>query len=56
MSVKSLLLITLLLASTICYEEEENVAVLTTANFDEVIENNDFVLVEFYAPWCGHCK
>lgn len=36
--------------------DEKDVVVLKERNFTDVIENNKFVMVEFYAPWCGHCQ
>lgn len=36
---------------------KEDVIELTDANFEElVLDSPDLWLVEFYAPWCGHCK
>ncbi|CRK86583.1 CLUMA_CG000025, isoform A [Clunio marinus] len=39
------------------YDSNDDVVQLTSANFDKLVTSSDNVwIVEFFAPWCGHCK
>lgn len=48
------------LLAALCFAAPEDampgITDLTSGNADSVLNGNSDVLVEFYAPWCGHCK
>jgi thiol-disulfide isomerase/thioredoxin len=37
-------------------ENKNGVLVLTQDSFRGTLDHYEYVLVMFFAPWCGHCK
>ncbi|XP_069831829.1 protein disulfide-isomerase A6 [Dendropsophus ebraccatus] len=47
----------LFVAAQCVYSPSDDVVTLTPSNFQkEVLQSDSLWLVEFYAPWCGHCQ
>jgi protein disulfide-isomerase A6 len=38
------------------YSSSSPVVQLTEADFKSMLKSDELWMVEFYAPWCGHCK
>lgn len=49
-------LLSILAASVVADETPSDVISLTADDFESVVNAEPLILVEFFAPWCGHCK
>ena len=54
---KALFLLSLSQAFSCLYSSGSPVVALNQSNFASLVTKSDEIwMVEFYAPWCGHCK
>lgn len=56
MKFAAVLVVVLAVSCRAVIENEGGVLVLTDDNFEEAVATYKDMLIEFYAPWCGHCK
>jgi len=61
MSIVATIVAAIVFAGVVCADDDfyagSAVEMLTPSNFDSKVLSSDSVwIVEFYAPWCGHCK
>ena len=57
MNIKLLLIFIAAINVNALYSSNTKVVQLTKETFDSLVKNSkDLWIVEFYAPWCGHCK
>merc|ERR1711971_1252400 len=56
---KLLLLVTFITITSVIaekLEKDEGIYVLNEKNYEDGTKQFKYLLVYFYAPWCGHCK
>ena len=56
MVMRKLVVFALCLLAVSGYEQEGDVLVLTDATIEDALKEFNEILIEFYAPWCGHCQ
>lgn len=56
MRVSTLLCLALAASAVAIAVADDAVTVLDASNFDQLVGGDLPAFVEFYAPWCGHCK
>ena len=53
---RNFIIATCLTIANALYSKGGPVQLLDKSNWDTMIKSDELWMVEFYAPWCGHCK